>query len=52
LRRRSAVPISIVDSTWIVAGACGVLGLVLFAFGAVAWHVTNAERQAAQPPTS
>jgi hypothetical protein len=36
LERRSTAPVSIADSTWLVAGACCGLGLVLFAFGEIA----------------
>jgi hypothetical protein len=38
LKGQSTVPVRVADSTWIVAGACAGLGLVLFAFGAIAWR--------------
>jgi len=38
LKGRSTAPVQVADSTWIVAGACAGLGLVLFAFGAIAWR--------------
>ena len=36
LKRRSTAPVSIADSSWIVAGACSGFGLVFLAFGAAA----------------
>jgi hypothetical protein len=41
LKGSSTAPVLVADSTWIVAGACAGLGLVLFAFGAIAWRSGN-----------
>ena len=38
LKGQSTAPVLVSDSTWVVAGACAGLGLVLFAFGAIAWR--------------
>ena len=38
LKGQSTAPVRVADSTWTVAGACAGLGLVLFAFGAIAWR--------------
>jgi hypothetical protein len=38
LKGQSTTPVRLADSTWFVAGACAGLGLVLFAFGAIAWR--------------
>jgi len=38
LKGQSTAPVRVADSTWIVAGASAGLGLVLFAFGAIAWR--------------
>jgi hypothetical protein len=51
LRRRSSAPVSVADSTWIVAGACFGLGFVLFAFGAIAGHVTNVGKRTIYAPS-
>jgi len=38
LKGQSTAPVLVSDSTWVVAAACGGFGLVLFAFGAIAWR--------------
>jgi hypothetical protein len=38
LKGQSTTPVRVDDSTWTVAGACAGFGLVLFAFGAIAWR--------------
>jgi hypothetical protein len=41
LKGQSTAPVLVTDSTWVVAGAGAGFGLVLLAFGAIAWRSEN-----------